>query len=48
MRFLRRSEGLTMVEYAVAAGLVAASIAVTFGVLGTAIDAIITTVIGFI
>ncbi len=48
MRFLRRNEGLTIVEYAVAAGFIAASITVTFGILGTTIDAIITTVIGFI
>ncbi len=48
VRFLRRNEGLTIVEYAVAAGLIVASVALTFSVLGPTIDAIITTVIGFL
>ena len=48
MRLLRRNEGLTIVEYAVAAGLIAAAIAATFNVLGITINAIIATVIGFL
>ena len=45
MRFLLQDEGLTVVEYAIAAGLVVASVVVSFGLLGTTIDAIIATVI---
>ena len=45
MHFLRQNEGLTIVEYAVAAGLIVAAVAGTFAVLGTTIDAIIVTVI---
>ena len=45
MRFLLQDEGLTIVEYAIAAGLVVASVVVSFGVLGATVDAIIATVI---
>ena len=45
MRFLLQDEGLTVVEYAIAAGLVVASVVVSFGLLGVAVDAIIATVI---
>ena len=45
MHFLRQNEGLTIVEYAVAAGLIAAAIAGSFALLGTTIDAIILFVI---
>ena len=48
MHFLRQSEGLTIVEYAVAAGLVVVSVAFAFGVLGTSINAIIATVMSFL
>ncbi len=48
MRFLLQDEGLTIVEYAIAAGLIVAAIAGSFGVLGATIDAIIVTVIGFL
>jgi len=46
-RFLNDDQGLTVTEYAVAAGLIAATLTVTFGNLGTTIDAIILTVIAF-
>ena len=39
-RFLNDDQGLTVTEYAVAAGLIAATLTVTFGNLGTTIDAI--------
>ncbi len=45
MHFLRQNEGLTIVEYAIAAGLIVAAVVVTFGILGTAVDAIILTVV---
>ncbi len=45
MRFLLQDEGLTIVEYAIAAGLIVASVLVSFGILGLAVDAIIATVI---
>jgi len=47
MHLLRQNEGLTILEYAVAAGLIAAAIAATFGVLGATINAIIATVVAF-
>lgn len=46
--FLRCEQGLTVTEYAVAAGLIAASLTATFFALGTTIDAIILTVIAFL
>jgi pilus assembly protein Flp/PilA len=45
LHFLRAEDGLTIVEYALAAGLIVAAIAVSFGVLGGTIDAMIVTVI---
>jgi Flp pilus assembly pilin Flp len=47
MAFLRHDQGMTITEYAVAPGLIAATLTVTFSVLGTTIDAIIVTVIAF-
>ncbi len=46
--FLRSEEGLTIVEYAVAAGLITATVAASFGALGTAVEAVITTVTTYI
>ena len=46
-RFFRSEQGLTMTEYAVAAGLIAASLTVSMSNLGQAIDAIILAVIAF-
>ncbi len=48
MRFLRQDSGLTIVEYALAAGLIVASVAATFGILGTTIDAILATLMAFL
>jgi Flp pilus assembly pilin Flp len=45
--FLRHDQGLSIVEYAISAGLVIATIAVSFTVLGATIDAIIVTVMAF-
>jgi pilus assembly protein Flp/PilA len=45
LHFLRAEDGLTIVEYAIAASLVVAAIAVSFGILGTTIDALIVAVI---
>ena len=47
-RFLRNEEGLTIVEYAVAAGLITATVAASFGLLGAAVELVITTVTGYI
>ena len=41
--FLRDQDGLTIVEYAVAAGLITATVAASFGFLGAAVDGIIKT-----
>ncbi len=46
--FLRTEEGLTIVEYAVAAGLITAAVAASFVALGGAVDVVITTITGFI
>ena len=46
--FLRSEEGLTIVEYAVAAGLITATVAGSFGLLGAAVQTVITTVTGYI
>ncbi len=46
--FLRKEEGLTIVEYAVAAGLITAAVAASFVALGGAVDAVIVLVTGFI
>ena len=42
MNFLRDEEGLTIVEYAIAAGLVAAGVIVAFTALGSQVNRIIT------
>jgi Flp pilus assembly pilin Flp len=47
VRFLAAERGLTATEYAVAAGLIAASMLVAFGNLGLAVDSIILAVIAF-
>ena len=44
IRFLRDEEGLTIVEYAVAAALITATVAGTFQALGITVEGIITTV----
>ena len=46
--FLRKEEGLTIVEYAVAAGLITAAVAASFVALGGAVDAVIVLITGFI
>jgi pilus assembly protein Flp/PilA len=46
--FIRDEEGLTIVEYAVAAGLITATVAASFGALGAAAEGVITTITGYI
>lgn len=46
--FLREEDGLTIVEYAVAAGLITATVALAFATLGVTIDGIITTLDGYL
>ena len=46
--FLRSEEGLTIVEYAVAAGLITAAVALSFAALGNTVDTVITTITGYI
>jgi len=46
--FLHNEEGLTIVEYAVAAGLITAAVAASFVALGGAVDGMIVLVTGFI
>lgn len=41
MKFLRDEEGLTVVEYAVAAGLISAVVVAAFELLGGTVDGII-------
>ena len=48
MKFLREEDGLTIVEYAVAAGLITATVALAFGTLGVTIDGIIGTLDGYL
>ena len=48
MTFLRDQHGLTIVEYAVAAGLITAAVAAAFVALGGSINTIITTVNGYL
>ena len=45
--FLHNDQGLTITEYAVAAGLIAATIAVAFSLLGTTINTLILAVTAF-
>ena len=46
--FFNEEEGLTIVEYAVAAGLITAAVVASFGALGGAVNTVITTITGFI
>ena len=46
--FLREEDGLIIVEYAVAAGLITATVAGSFGLLGTAVEGVITTITTYI
>lgn len=46
VRFLRDEEGLTTVEYAVAAALIAAAVVTAFGLLGNQIGAVLNLVTG--
>ncbi len=46
--FLRSEEGLNNVEYAVAAGLITVTVAGSFGLLGAAVESVITAVTGYI
>jgi pilus assembly protein Flp/PilA len=46
--FLRSEKGLTIVEYAVAAGLITAAVALTFENLGAAVDGVIKAIIAFL
>lgn len=46
--FLRDEEGLTMVEYAVAGGLITAAAAVAFQTLGGDVTAVINKIDGFL
>lgn len=46
-RFVRQEDGLTLVEYAVAAGLIVAGVATAMGALGLTIDSVMLTVIAF-
>jgi len=46
--FLQTENGLTITEYAIAAGLIAAAVAASFAVLGATIDAILLAVIAFL
>ena len=48
MTFLRDEEGLTIVEYAVAAGLISAAVVLAFTNLGQAVLGIINTLIGYL
>ena len=48
MAFLRDQDGLTIVEYAVAAGLITVGVAGAFFVLGTTVEGVISTVNGYI
>ncbi len=46
--FLRDEEALTIVEYAVAGGLISAAVALAFENLGLAVDNVITTLTGLL
>ena len=46
--FLRDEDGLTIVEYAVAAGLITAAVAAAFVALGGSVNTIITTIDGYL
>jgi pilus assembly protein Flp/PilA len=42
MNFIREEEGLTIVEYAIAGGLISVAVAAMFGLLGDAVLVVIT------
>jgi pilus assembly protein Flp/PilA len=44
MKFVKDEEGLTIVEYAVAGGLITVAVIVAFTALGTAVAGVITTI----
>ena len=46
--FLKDEDGLTIVEYAVAAGLITAAVAAAFVALGGSVNTIITTIDGYL
>lgn len=46
--FLRDQEGLTIVEYAVAAGMITLAVVTAFQLLGGAVQTVITAITGFI
>ena len=46
--FLKDDDGLTIVEYAVAAGLITATVALAFQALGGTVEGIINTVEGYL
>jgi pilus assembly protein Flp/PilA len=48
IKFLREEEGLTIVEYAVAAGLITTTVAAAFFALGITVDTIITALNGYL
>ena len=48
MAFLRQEDGLTIVEYAVAAGLITAAVAAAFFALGGTVNGIIVALNGFL
>ena len=48
MTFLREEDGLTIVEYAVAAGLITSAVALAFTALGGSVNDIITTIDGYL
>ncbi len=48
LTFLRDQDGLTIVEYAVAAGLITAAVATAFFVLGGTVNGIIVALNGFL
>jgi pilus assembly protein Flp/PilA len=46
--FLRDQDGLTIVEYAVAGGLIAAAVALAFQTLGVSVGAVISLINGYL
>lgn len=48
LAFLRDEEGLTIVEYAVAAGLITLAVALAFQALGTAVGTVITQITAYL
>lgn len=48
LSFLRDEEGLTIVEYAVAGGLITATVVGAFQLLGTTVEGVITTITGYL